>query len=356
MRQRVWRRHGTARSSTTSISNVMRGRVVVLTGASSGVGRAAARAFGARGATIALVARNRDALVAAEDEIRRAGGQALVIQTDVADPEAVEHAAAMVEDRFGRIDVWCNVAMATVFARVMDTTPHEYHRVTEVTYLGYVYGTQAALRRMIPRNSGVIVQVGSALAYRSIPLQSAYCAGKAAIRGFTDSLRSELIHDGIGVKISNVHLPAVNTPQALRHRNKMPRQQQPVLPMFTPESIAEAIVWAAEHAPREMLVGWPTVKAVWAQLGLRLLGLAGVLDRYLAQAGWDGQFTGTPNEQSADILFETLPGDPGSHGPLVEREVPTDWQMRARMHPRTSLAVAAAAALGVVELVRRIQR
>lgn len=347
--------HGKRRPA--SAANGMAGRVVVVTGASSGVGRATARAFGARSATVALVARNRDALLAAEGEIRRSGGEALVIPTDVADADAVERAAAMVEERYGRIDVWCNVAMATVFARVMDTTAEEYRRVTEVTYLGYVYGTQAALRRMIPRDAGVIVQVGSALAYRSIPLQSAYCAGKAAIRGFTDSLRSELIHAESGVKVTNVHLPAVNTPQAVRQRNKMPRQQQPVPPMFTPESIAEAIVWAAERTPREMLVGWPTAKAVLAQLGLRMLGMSGLLDRYLARFAWDGQFVSAPNEQTADILLETLPGDPGAHGPYVDREVGADWQMRVQMHPRAARAALVTAALAAgLALVTRLRR
>ena len=344
------------RSPATPASKTMAGRIVVVTGASSGVGRATARAFGACGATVALVARNGDALFAAQEEIRRAGGDALVVVTDVADADAVEQAAATVAERYGRIDMWCNVAMATVFARVVDTTPEEYQRVTEVTYLGYVYGTQAALRRMIPRNAGVIIQVGSALAYRSIPLQGAYCAAKAAIRGFTDSLRSELIHDGIGVKITNVHLPAVNTPQAVRQRNKMPRQQQPVPPMFTPEAIAEAIVWAAEHAPREMLVGWPTTKAVWAQLGLRLIGLAGLLDRYLAGVGWDGQFVPEGNDQTADILFETLPGDPGAHGPYVDREVRADWQMRVRTHPRITIAAAIAVAVASAAAAARRQQ
>lgn len=349
----AWTRVARRGSVGAPASSPMAGQIVVVTGASSGVGRATARAFGARGATVALVSRNRDGLVAAQEEIRRAGGDALVLVTDVADADAVEQAAAAVEDRYGRIDVWCNVAMATVFAPVLDTTPEEYRRVTEVTYLGYVYGTQAALRRMVPRNAGVIVQVGSALAYRSIPLQSAYCAGKAAIRGFTDSLRSELIHDGSAVKITHVHLPAVNTPQSVRQRNKMPRQQQPVPPMFTPESIAEAIVWAAERTPREMLVGWPTTKAVFGQLTLRLLGLAGLLDRYLARAAWDGQFVARPNVQEADLLFETLPGDPGAHGPYTDREVGPDWQLRLRRHPRIAMTGALVAAVAAVGVVRR---
>lgn len=219
-----------------------RRHVVVVTGASSGVGRAVARAFGQRGAYVGLIARNEEALRAAANEIRAAGGEPLICPTDVADPEAVERAAAAVEEHWGQIDTWINCAMVTVFAPVVETTAEEFRRVTEVTYLGYVHGTQAALRRMQPRDHGTIVQVESALAYRSIPLQSAYCAAKAAIRGFTDSLRTELVHEGSNVRLTVVHLPAVNTPQALRQRNKLPRQQQPVPPMFAPQAIAETIV------------------------------------------------------------------------------------------------------------------
>ena len=195
-------------------------QVVVVTGASSGVGRAVARAFGARHARVALLARNVDALGACAREIELAGGEALVCPVDMADAAAVERAATATEERWGRIDIWVNVAMATVFAPVQDTTAEEYRRVTEVTYLGYVHGTLAALRRMRQRNAGTIVQVGSALAFRSIPLQSAYCAAKAAIRGFTDALRTELIHDGSAVRVTQVHLPAVNTPQSERQRIK----------------------------------------------------------------------------------------------------------------------------------------
>lgn len=303
----------------------MREQVVVVTGASSGVGRAVARAFGARRAKVALLARNSEALAAAAEEIRQTGGHALVLPTDVADADAVERAAADVEERWGRIDIWVNVAMASVLARVKDTTAAEYRRVTDVTYLGYVHGTLAALRRMLPRDEGTIVQVGSALAYRSIPLQSAYCAAKAAVRGFTDSLRSELIHDGSHVRLTHVHLPAVNTPQSERQRNKMPKQQQPVPPLFSPETIAEAILWAAKHAPREMLVGGPTLQAVWGQKFI-----PGVLDRYLAKAAWDPQFLDKPNDQQQDILFETMPGDPGAHGPYRDRERGPDLQLRLR--------------------------
>ena len=215
----------------TKLSNP---RVVVVTGASSGIGRAVVRALAGRGAKLGLIARNKEALKVAADEVSRAGGEALVLPLDVVDAEAVERAAAAVEIRWGPIDVWINNAMATVFAPVAQTTAEEYRRVTEVTYLGYVHGTLAALRRMRPRDEGTIVQIGSALAYRSIPLQSAYCAAKSAVRGFTDSLRTELIHDGSAVKLCMLQLPAVNTPQAVRQRNKLPRQAQPMPPLFSP--------------------------------------------------------------------------------------------------------------------------
>lgn len=324
-------------------------QVVVITGASSGVGRAVARAYGNRRACVGLIARNAEALDACAREVQAGGGEALVVQADVADAEAVERAAGAVQERWGRIDIWVNVAMATVVAPVRETTAEEYHRVTEVTYLGYVHGTLSALRRMLPRDQGTIVQVGSALAYRSIPLQSAYCAAKAAIRGFTDSLRTELIHAGSRVRVTHVHLPAVNTPQSERQRNKMPRRQQPVPPLFSPESVAESILWAAEHAPREFLVGVPTNQAVWGQ---KLV--PGLLDRHLADAAWDPQFIDEPNDQQGDILFDTLPGDPGAHGPYRERERGPDLMMRWRIDvSRAAPAVLLAAAAGAVALLLR---
>ena len=317
-------------------------QIVVVTGASSGVGRAVVRALAARGAKLGLIARNEEALNAAADEVRRAGGEALVLPLDVADAEAVERAAAAVEARWGRIDVWVNNAMATVFAPVAQTTAEEYRRVTEVTYLGSVHGTLAALRRMRPRDEGTIVQIGSALAYRSIPLQSAYCAAKAAVRGFTDSLRTELIQDGSHVRVSMLQLPAVNTPQATRQRNKLPTQVRPIPPMFSPEAIADVVVWAIEHGPREMLVGCPTVEAVWGQ---RLA--PALLDRYLARKGFAAQMADEPNDQRGrDILFGPLPGDPGAHGPYRELERGPDLQMPLR----TRLA-AVAAAIGLGSLV-----
>jgi short-subunit dehydrogenase len=272
-----------------STPTITTGEIVVVTGASSGIGRAVARAYGQRGARVGLVARNEEALRAAAEEITMAGGDALICPGDIADPETSERAADAVEQRWGRIDTWVNVAMATVFAPVAEMTADEYRRVTEVSYLGFVYGTQAALRRMRPRDRGTIVQVGSALAYRSIPLQSAYCAAKHAIVGFTDSLRTELIHDNSNVKVTVAHLPAVNTPQPLRQRNKMQRQSQPVPPMYAPEAIARQILWAADHTPRELLIGQPTYQAVWANKIV-----PGLLDRYLGRTGYAGQQTAEP--------------------------------------------------------------
>ena len=311
--------------------------------------RALARECGRRSARVGLIARNTEALEQAAHEIRDAGGDALVCPADVADADAVEGAAQAVEDRWGSIDIWINAAMATVFAPITRMTPEEYKRVTDVTYLGYVHGTLAALRRMRARDDGTIVQIGSALAYRSIPLQSAYCAAKAAIRGFTDSLRSELIHDGSRVRITHVLLPAVNTPQSKRQRNKMAKQQQPVPPLFTPESVADAILWAAAHAPREMLVGSPTAEAVWGQKVI-----PGRLDTYLASAAWDAQFVDEPNEQRGDILFETLPGDPGAHGPYRDRERGADLQMRLRMRPGAVVSTLVMLGVGLALGISRV--
>jgi NADP-dependent 3-hydroxy acid dehydrogenase YdfG len=332
------------------VTKPVRDQVVVVTGASSGVGRACVRAFAARGARVGLIARNEEALNAAADEVRAAGGEALVLPLDVADADAVERAAAAVVARWGTIDTWVNNAMLTVFAPSMQVTPEEYRRVTEVTYLGYVHGTLAALRWMLPRDEGLVIQIGSALAYRSIPLQGAYCAAKAAIRAFTDTLRTELIHDGSHVKLSMLQLPAVNTPQATRQRNKLDRQARPVPPMFSPESIAEQVVWAAEHAPREMLIGRPTVQAVWAQ---KLI--PGLLDLYLGKTGYQAQLTDRPNDQRGrDILRDTLPGDPGAHGPYRDQERGPDLLMRLRTRLPSVALAAGIAALATAALTRRV--
>jgi NAD(P)-dependent dehydrogenase (short-subunit alcohol dehydrogenase family) len=314
----------------------MTAQVVVVTGASSGVGRAVARFYGARGARVALLARNAEALEVCAREIREAGGQALVCPVDVSQPDTVDAVATRVEETFGPIDTWINVAMVTVFAPVKDTTAEEYRRVTEVSYLGYVHGTLSALKRMRPRDRGTIVQVGSALAYRSIPLQSAYCGAKAAIRGFTDSLRCELLHDGSRVRLTHVHLPAVNTPQSERQRNKMPKRQQPVPPLFAPDVIAEQIARAADEAPREAWLGLPTAQAI---AGQRVA--PGFLDWFLARNAWESQFVDEPNAQRGDILFQTLPGDPGAEGPYSDRQEGPDLQMRLREHAGTAALLTA---------------
>lgn len=318
-------------------------RVVVITGASAGVGRATVREFAREGAWIGLVARSRDGLEGARKEVEVAGGRALVLPTDVAYPDQVDGAAEMVERRFGPIDVWVNNAMASVLSPAMKMTAEEYQRVTDVTYLGYVYGTLAALRRMVPRDAGVIVQVGSALAYRSIPLQSAYCGAKHAVQGFVDSLRSELLHDGSRVHITTVQLPAVNTPQFDWIKSRMPCHPQPVPPIYQPEVIARAILWASRHRRREIAVGLPTVKAIVGQKFI-----PGLLDHYLAWKGYKAQQT---TERVApdrpNNLFHPLPGDHGAHGRFDEGAYEFSLQFWLNQR-RLWLAVAALAAGGYV--------
>ncbi|WP_447980028.1 SDR family oxidoreductase [Candidatus Nitrospira bockiana] len=305
-----------------------RREVVVVTGASAGVGRATVRAFARRGAWIGLLSRSRERLEAAVREVEELGGRGLALPADVADPEQVEAAAARVEEQLGPIEIWVNNAMVSVLSPVKQMTPAEFRRVTEVTYLGYVHGALAALKRMLPRDRGVIVNVGSALAYRSIPLQSAYCGAKHAIQGFTESLRSELIHDGSRVHVTNVQLPAVNTPQFGWIRTRMPRHPQPVPPIYQPEVIAEAIVWAAHHRRRELTVGWPAVKAI---LGDKFI--PGILDHYLAWKGYSAQQTEEPvDPDRPDNLFETVPGQFGAHGKFDRAARTSSVQLWMNMH------------------------
>jgi NAD(P)-dependent dehydrogenase (short-subunit alcohol dehydrogenase family) len=302
--------------------------VVVVTGASAGVGRAIAREFGKHGASIGLLARGRTGLEGARREVEAAGGQALVIPTDVSDATQVEQAATTVERTFGPIDVWVNNAMASVISPALDMTPKDYQRVTEVTYLGYVYGTLAAVRRMRRHNRGVIVQIGSALAYRSIPLQSAYCAAKHAIQGFTDSLRSELIHDGSSIHITTLQLPAVNTPQFSWIKCRMPRHPQPVPPIYQPEVIARVAYWAAHHHRREVWIGWSAVKAI---IGQKFI--PGLLDHYLAWIGYDAQQTNKPLPRNRpDNLYSALPGDYGAHGEFDRKAWAFSMQSWMNMH------------------------
>jgi len=288
----------------------LRKRVVVVTGATAGVGRATVRELARRGASIGLLARGVEGLHATDREIAELGGRAVAIPTDVADADAVESAAEWVETELGPIDAWVNNAMASVFAPIRLTTAEELRRVTEVTYLGTVHGTLSALRRMLSRDSGVIVQVGSALAYRSIPLQAAYCAAKHAVAGFTDSLRSELEHDASHVRVTMVQLPALNTPQFDWVRSRLPNRAQPVPPIFQPEVGARAILRAIERPERESFVGLPTIVAV--QLNKLVPGL---LDRYLAATAYDGQQTEEPEDATrADNLFGPVEQDLGAHG------------------------------------------
>jgi NAD(P)-dependent dehydrogenase (short-subunit alcohol dehydrogenase family) len=284
--------------------------VALVTGASAGVGRATVRRLAADGYDVALLARGRDGLGAARTEVERLGRRALAIPTDVADQEQVEDAAERTESALGPIDVWVNNAMTTVFAPFMEIEPDEFRRVTEVTYLGAVWGTRAALKRMMPRDRGSIVFVGSALAYRGIPLQSAYCGSKHAIKGFFESVRSELKHDGSSVRVSIVELPAVNTPQFDHCRTRLPKQPQPVPPIYQPEVAADAIAWTARTGEREVYVGAPTWKTIW---GERLA--PGFADRYLAKQGYEGQLADQPvNGDRPDNLFAPVEGDHGAHG------------------------------------------
>jgi NAD(P)-dependent dehydrogenase (short-subunit alcohol dehydrogenase family) len=320
--------------------------IVVITGSSAGVGRATAREFARRGDSVALLARNEDGLEGAAREVREAGGRALAIPTDVADPAQVDAAATRVTTEIGEIDVWVNVAMASILAPTWDIEPDEFRRVTEVTYLGQVYGTMAALKRMRRRDMGTIVQVGSALAYRGIPLQSAYCGAKHGIRGFTDSLRTELMHEKSGIQLTAVHLPALNTTQFGLVRTRMPRKPRPVAPVFEPEVAARAIVWASEHPKRrEHWVGGSTALTI---LGSRLApGWIG--DRYLAKTGFDGQQTDEPageERRDTDYLFSPVPGDHGAHGTFGDESKPRSKQVWLAEHRNAIAGVLAAGALG----------
>ena len=322
--------------------------VVVITGASAGVGRALARELARRGARIGLVARGIEGLEAAKREVEELGGKAIVARADVADHDAVEAAAQATEDAFGPIDIWINNAMASVFAPVRELTPEEVRRVTEVTYLGYVHGTMAALRRMLPRDRGTIVQVGSALAYRGIPLQAAYCGAKHAVQGFNDSLYAELLHDGSNVRLTMVNLPAINTPQFDWVLSKLPNRAQPVPPIYQPEVAARAIIWAAYNKRRELNVGWPTTQAV---IGNNLA--PGIADRYLAKRGYEAQQTDEPDDPNrAHNLWDPLPGDRGAHGRFGDRAQDHSIHVTLNEH-RGALLLAGAGALLLAVVLRR---
>ncbi|MGH8295214.1 MAG: SDR family oxidoreductase [Steroidobacteraceae bacterium] len=317
-----------------------RGKVVVVTGASAGAGRAAAREFARSGCDVALLARNGEALDNARAEVESHGRRALAIPLDMSDADAVESAAFAIESQLGPIDVWVNNAMVTVFSPVALLRPEEVRRVTEVTYLGTVNGTLSALRRMISRDRGTIVQVGSALAYRSIPLQAPYCGAKSAIRGFTDSLRTELLHSGSRVRVTMVQMPALNTPQFDWCRARVSHKPQPVPPIFQPEVAARAILWASRHRRREIFVGGSTVAAIW---GNRLA--APLLDRYLARSAYGAQLAPEPIEPNRrDNLWETLPGDHGAHGRFNDRAIDSSREVWLTTHRAALLAACAGAA------------
>lgn len=310
---------------------------VVITGASAGLGRATVREFAKHGANIGLLARGTDGLEGALREVEAAGGRALALPTDVSDAAQVEDAAARVEETFGPIDIWVNNAMVSVFSPFKKMTAEEFRRVTEVTYLGVVYGTMAALKRMLPRDHGTIVQVGSALAFRSIPLQSAYCGAKHAIAGFTDSLRCELIHDKSQVHVTMVQMPALNTPQFSWVRNRLPNKPQPVPPIYQPEVGAEAIYYAAHHRRRTVEVGFPTVVAVQ---GNKII--PGLMDEYLGKTNYEAQQTDEPTDPNRrDNLWEPVAGDHGAHGTFDERAHDFSPQLWANVN-RGWLALAVA--------------
>lgn len=317
-------------------------RVAVITGASAGVGRATTRALARRGWSLGLLARGEAGLSATREEAAALGVRAVAAPTDVADADAVEHAAARIEHELGPIDAWVNDAMTSVFGPFLEMSPEDFRRVSEVTYLGYVHGTSAALRRMVPRDRGVVVQVGSALAYRGIPLQSAYCGAKHAIRGFTDSVRAELEHDRSRVRICEVDLPALNTPQFRWVRVLLANEPQPIPPIFQPEVAADAIAWTLDHPRRTTWVGGSTIATVFAN---RVF--PGLLDRYLGRTGYRSQQTDEPREPDRpDNLYAPVEGDRGAHGAFDARSARHSPQLWASRH-RRALTVGAALAGGL---------
>lgn len=317
--------------------------VVVITGATAGVGRATAHAFAKRGAKIGLLARGTERLDATRKEVEELGGSALCIPTDVARYEQVESAAAAVEDAFGPIDIWINNAMTSVFAEFTDVESDEFRRVTDVVYHGKVYGTMVALKRMLPRDKGTIIQVGSALAHRGIPLQSAYCGAKHAVQGMFESVRTELIHNKSNIRMSMVQLPAINTPQFRWVRTRLPKKSQPVPPIFQPEMAAEAVVRACDEYRREWYIGWPTVEAI---VGNKIAPAAG--DWYLARNGFGDQMTDEDVEVGRpDNLFDPVPGDFGTHGSFDDRSKETSLQWEASKR-RGAISLALGGIVGII--------
>jgi len=324
--------------------------VVVVTGASAGVGRATVREFAKQKARIGLIARGLDGLEAARQEVENAGGQGLILQADVSDPEQMEAAAATAEEKLGPIDIWVNDAVVSVFSPFKEMTSSEFKRVTDVTYLGAVYGTMAALKRMLPRDKGVIIQVGSALAYRGIPLQSAYCGAKHAIHGFVESLRCELLHDGSKVRVAMVEMPALNTPQFGLVKSRLPKKPQPVPPIFQPELAADAIVWTAHNGRDELYVGFPPVEAI---VGNKIVPRW--LDKHLTD--YKSQQTEEPDDRNRpDNLWRPVPGDHGAHGAFDRRAHKHSLQLWAEMHRNLLMSIGAGlvCALAGVTLTRKL--
>jgi NAD(P)-dependent dehydrogenase (short-subunit alcohol dehydrogenase family) len=325
------------------------GEVVVITGASAGIGRATARRFARDGARIGLLARGLTGLEAAKRDVEEAGGDALALATDVADADQIEVAAERVEEELGPIDVWINNAMVTVYADFLDVEPDEFRRATEVTYLGTVWGTRSALRRMVPRDRGMLVQIGSALSYRGIPLQGPYCGAKHAVKGFTETIITELLHRGSNVHVTMVHLPAVNTPQFTWGRTKLEKQTQPVPPIYQPEVAADAVHWAAHHRRRELYVGAPTVLNV---IGEKIAPW--LLDRYLAKTGVHSQLTSHPlSPDDHDNLFDPVEEDRGAHGPFGRRSHSRSLQLELTKRRGWLLGAAGSLAAGAMVMETR---
>ena len=321
-------------------------KVVVVTGCSAGIGRATALLFGKKQYSVGLISRNQKRLETLKQEIEQAGGKALPAVCDVSDASQVEHAAQQIESSLGPIDIWINNAMVSVFSPFHEVTSEEFKRVTEVTYLGFVYGTQSALKRMLARNRGLILQVGSALAYRGIPLQSAYCGAKHAIRGFTASLRTELLHFKSQVHVTMVEMPALNTPQFNWVRSRLKRKAQPVPPIYQPEVAARAIFWAAHHYRREWILGYS------AQLAITLnKWIPSLLDRYLAKTGFDSQqYNGPEDPNRPDNLFQSVDADYGAHGDFDKRAKSSCFQFWLSKH-RKSLGISALVMIAIILLL-----
>lgn len=341
----------TTTAQVTSQGNPQKRPVVVVTGASAGLGRAIVREFAREGARIGLIARGEEGLKGAKRDVEAMGGEALILPVDVADAAQVDEAAQKVEDTFGPIDIWINNAMNSVFAPLKEIEPKDFERVTDVTYLGQVYGTMAALKRMQPRNRGKIILIGSALAYRGIPLQSAYCGAKHGIQGFFESLRSELKHDNSRIQLSMVQMPALNTTQFGFVKSKLPKKPRPMGTIYEPEVAARAVVYAAVHDKREVYVGYPTWQTI---MGNKFL--PGFLDDYLARVGYSGQQTEEPEDPDRkDNLWEPVPGDHGAHGTFAAQAWDFSPQLWLAAHQWVTVAGVTAITVGLgVGLMRRL--